>query len=541
MSADSLLAARRIREPIVTDGDIDGAFDAITYAKGQAVLEMFEAWIGPAAFQAGVRRYLARHAGGTATTADFLAALSEAASASDVALVRDALGAGAIDLRAAFSSFLDQAGVPMVSARLTCDPGPARLRLAQARYLPDGVRVSGHERWQIPICVRWGGTSAPGTGADPDARDGSARVCYLLDRPVAELPLSRAPSREASCPEWVQVNAGMAGYYRVRYEGDLLGRLLADGGTHLAPAERLGLLGDLAALVSSGALPAGHILEHVPALVGAGRERHLTSLAIDLVAGLRAELVPPELVAGYERFVGRTFGARARELGWKARGEDDDDTRLLRPQLVAFVADRGGDVALRAEAQRLATLWLDDPRVVEPDVVGALLATAAAHGDATLWQRLHDRLAGERQLRERTRLLLALAAFRSPALLAKNHALVLSPALEPSEAFALLMRSGGANETHVATYELVKRHYDALVARSPRRGAVGDEGLRLASVAAGLCDPAARADAAAFFGARTRKLSGGDRALDQILERIDQCIARKRRQAASVREFLARQ
>jgi len=52
------------------------AFDSITYVKGEAVVRMFESWLGEDVFRKGVQRYLGRHAWGNATAADFLAALS---------------------------------------------------------------------------------------------------------------------------------------------------------------------------------------------------------------------------------------------------------------------------------------------------------------------------------------------------------------------------------------------------------------------------------------------------------------------------------
>jgi cytosol alanyl aminopeptidase len=44
---DSLVSARKIRQEIVSKGDIDNAFDGITYDKGAAVIGMFERWMGP--------------------------------------------------------------------------------------------------------------------------------------------------------------------------------------------------------------------------------------------------------------------------------------------------------------------------------------------------------------------------------------------------------------------------------------------------------------------------------------------------------------
>lgn len=60
--ADSWVTARKTRQEIVSKGNIDNAFDGISYSKGAAVNGMFERWIGPGLFQKGVRAYLERYA-----------------------------------------------------------------------------------------------------------------------------------------------------------------------------------------------------------------------------------------------------------------------------------------------------------------------------------------------------------------------------------------------------------------------------------------------------------------------------------------------
>jgi len=74
MRLDSLTSARSIREPITSSHDIKNAFDAITYEKGGAVLTMFERWMRADTFREGIRLYLRRHQGRTATSDDLLAA-----------------------------------------------------------------------------------------------------------------------------------------------------------------------------------------------------------------------------------------------------------------------------------------------------------------------------------------------------------------------------------------------------------------------------------------------------------------------------------
>src|ERR1700688_645181 len=180
---DTIVSARQIRQPITTKHDIENAFDGITYAKGQAVLQMFEGWVGEERFQAGGRRYLAAHAFGNATAEDFIGAL---AATGDTAI------------RPAFFSFLAQPGLPEVSVELRCVQGHGELDLSQRRFLPLGSTGTGGQLWQVPVCVRY----VSGARAE--------RACTLLVKARQTLPLAGG-----SCPDWVLGNAGGLGYYRV--------------------------------------------------------------------------------------------------------------------------------------------------------------------------------------------------------------------------------------------------------------------------------------------------------------------------------------
>src|SRR5690606_667132 len=106
MARDRLTHARQIRQPVESDHDIHNAFDAITYRKGGAVLGMFERWLGPETFRDGLRRYMRRHAHGSATADDLLRALGDAAGR---------------DVATPFNTFLMQPGLPFVEAATRCE------------------------------------------------------------------------------------------------------------------------------------------------------------------------------------------------------------------------------------------------------------------------------------------------------------------------------------------------------------------------------------------------------------------------------------
>ncbi|HEY0097081.1 MAG TPA: M1 family metallopeptidase, partial [Archangium sp.] len=176
LGADSLVTARRIRQPIESQDDVLNAFDGITYGKGASVLAMVEGWLGRDVFQRGVRRHLRAHAHGNATAKDFLDALSAEAGQ---------------DVSGVLGSFLDQGGAPLVTTRLDCSGKVPVVRLAQSRFLPLGSSGDAKQEWKVPLCVRYG--SGKGMG----------RACTVLEGESAELALPEAKA----CPTWVLPNA----------------------------------------------------------------------------------------------------------------------------------------------------------------------------------------------------------------------------------------------------------------------------------------------------------------------------------------------
>ena len=77
MGNDSLQSARQVRNPVLTNGDINDAFDSITYQKGGSVLSMFETYLGEDRFREGIRVHMRRFADGVADVDDFMESLDK--------------------------------------------------------------------------------------------------------------------------------------------------------------------------------------------------------------------------------------------------------------------------------------------------------------------------------------------------------------------------------------------------------------------------------------------------------------------------------
>lgn len=503
LRADSLVSARQIRQPISSSDDIYNVFDAITYEKGESVLRMFERFVGAEKFRAGIHQYLIEHKDGNATADDFVAAISAAAGR---------------DVAPAFKTFLDQPGAPLVDVTLGCAAGkPPTLALSQRRFLPVGSKGSAEQTWLIPLCVRW------------IAGGKTERACTMVTQPRQTMTLGTA----AVCPSWVLANDEEVGYYRAAYAPDLLGKLLgADGRQKLDLPETVGLLDDVRALVRAGRVPLGDVLALTPSLAEDPR-RLVAESVTGIVAGLHDHLVPPAQKASYVRYVQKLYGDKARALGWIAKPGEDEDTRLLREELVGLVADEGEDAALRAQARALALRWLGDRKALSPDVVETVLEVAAHSGDRALFDQLHAEAKRATDRKDRHMLLAAMGRFADPAIARVALGVLAANEFDAREAMAILWRMTGDAATRPLAWEFLKAHFEMLLKR------LSDEQMAHAPfVAVSLCDEAHEHEMAEFFHDRSPRLPGGPRLLAQAQEQMGLCRAYVAAQQASVTSFL---
>jgi len=503
---DSLVSARKIRQPILAKDDINNAFDDITYQKGASVIGMFESWMGPEEFRRGVQSYLKQYSFRATTAAEFLDALSSSSKR---------------DIGKPFSTFLNQAGVPLVSVALECAGGKASLKVDQTRSLPIGSKGSSSETWQIPLCVRYG------TGTSGRSQ------CALVTQPSQTVELEGS-----GCPAWVQANDNAAGYYRVDYQGGLLAALTSgDVQKRLTAAERSDLMGNAASLASAGKLAAADALALVDTF-HSDPERYVLQSSIALaLQPYNAHLVPESLMPNYRRFLLKNFDVKAKELGWSPRRGESEDTKLLRPAIVKAIATLGGDKQLADEASALALKWLADHSIIDPNLVSPVLQAAAFYGDASLFNKLLAQFRETKDRQTRALLIGAMNSFRDPAAIELGMKAVLNGEVPFLEGAGLLFSGQSQDATRKMPLNFLKAHYDEIVAKMPTGGGF-DFGTVLPQVGGSYCDAGSRDELKAFLAPKVAQFVGAQRTLDQTIESIDLCIAIKAAQGPSVEKFL---
>ena len=481
IASDVLASARKIREPITGESDIESAFDGITYSKGESVINMFETWLGREVWRDGIRAYVNKYEWKTATAADLLAQLSATSGR---------------DVTTPFSSFLEQNGVPLVQMALRCEQGAAPVvTLSQRRYLPLGSRGDRDRRWQIPVCV-----THPGGDA-----------CTLLVEATGELALGE---EGAPCPAWVNPNKGGVGYYRALIDKKAREALAA---APLSLAERLSLAGDVGALLQAGLIEPAEALAHAGTL--AKDSDPVLGLAGARLAALLDPLVTDKNRAAYQARLQAIFGPALERIGFDSRDGEPPQTGELRAELIELLGARAGERRVLARSLAMARDHLAGKRRIDPAISSAILSMAARAGDAALLDSMIAAARSTTNRIERRELLVALGHFRGE-LTERALRFAISGAIDARDGVYILEHAAFWPETRAAAVGFVVDQIAALEkSLSETQMAYLPEGFET------ICEPDHRARLEKLFKEHTARLPGGALALEQALERIDLCIA----------------
>ncbi|MEO5566406.1 MAG: M1 family metallopeptidase, partial [Luteimonas sp.] len=498
MGADSLASTRRVHEPIKGFTDVQSAFDGITYQKGGATLNMFEQYIGPQKFQAGIRNYLHAHARGNATSADLIAAL--AAQSDNPAAVSKA-----------FFSFIDQPGVPFVKVDLDCNGARPALLLQQQRYLPIGSSASAEQTWGIPLTVRYGdGTQAR-----------EQKMLFTGKRGRMEL------ADASSCPTWVMPNAHGTGYYRFALAPKLQ-QALSDAFAQLDEREQRVYADSVTAAYGAGTLSPSQLLAALPQFASAPVRQTVTA-GMGSTEWMAEYLLADDAARdAFHARVADIYRPRLQQLGMAPKAGEPDDDGLLRSSLVGFFAGTLKDKAVRDSLNRQgrAVLGLDGDGKLNLDAVpqelrGMALGVAVEDGGKAAFDAAEQQFRASQDAVLRSQLLGAMGGTKDAALNARMRALVFEAGLlRRNEIFSAIGGQAGDKATRPALRDWTDAHFEALYAKLAPAGA----GL-INLYSAGMCGDADAAALQAKLGDRMKDVEGGPRALKQTVESIQMCGA----------------
>jgi puromycin-sensitive aminopeptidase len=493
---DALDSTRPIEYPVVSPEEAEGMFDVLTYEKGGAVLRMLEQYLGEDTFRDGIRRYLADHAYGNTVTTDLWDAI-EAVSGEPVRRIMD--------------SWILQGGHPEIEASLA---GPSTLRLRQERFRlsaatdPEGTEAGDGlgELWAVPIVLR----------ASVGGEEIEQRV--LLDTPETDVDLG-------GTIEWVLINAGGHGFYRVRYVDALRRGLVHHGIGHLEILERFGIVDDAAAQLVAGSVDLPEVLDLVRAY-GDETDVSVWKRLRGLFAELDGILVEEGDRAAFQATVRAVAGPALRRIGLHPGPSDDDRVRELRGVLLVVSAVYGADPEAIAEARRVREAAIADASAVDPELAGAATVVVAETGGADDFEIGLARYRAASTPQEETRELYALARFHHPDLMDRLCELCLTEVRTQNAPYVL--RGAIANRTEgERAWSFVRRNWEAINERYPSNSIV-----RMLEGLTALAEDTVAADVQAFFA--EHEVPQGAKQLSQHLERQKAAVALRRRTKGSL-------
>jgi alanyl aminopeptidase len=497
MGYDSLMTTRAMRQPVLSMDSLLQSADSLAYAKGSAVLHMFENWIGPEVFRSGILAYLKAHADANATAGDLWNALGKASGR---------------DVKAALSSFLDQPGVPLVAV----EPLPGgRARLKQSRFLNSGATLPHRQLRRIPVTLRY----------PAGERTKTQRVLLNKAEQVVRLETETTPA-------WIHPNADESGYYRWSVPPEVFSRLAADAGGMLDVRERVGFLGNASSLLNAGRLRGDEYVKVLeafasdpdPEVVGnvlEGLEKIRETFFAD---GREAELAP---------LVRRCLAPALRRFGTAKREGEAETATVLRPRLLEALGDAGRDEAILSLMERLAAAYVAAPASVDPSLADTAVLLSAIRGDATMFDLYRERFETAKVPAQRKLFLSALGSFRDPALADRALDYVLTGPLRPQEMMDIPRAQGAVPAERSRAFAWMTSHYDQIAARIP-----SDFMVFMPYFADG-CSRERIEAARAFFADPKHAPPGTSTELARVEESVGDCVGLDAREGDSVRRYAA--
>jgi len=495
MVSDARPSAQAIRQPINSPEDLLGNAGAI-YSKGEAILNMFERWMGEKTFRKGVLQYLAKHEWKNATANDLWSALSKASGK---------------DISAAMGTFIEKAGVPLVDVETALD---GTVTLSQTRFANYGVTPPETPVWAIPVELKYADES------------GVRTETVILDSPSKQVKLE-----SDGAVKWILPNPGVSGYYRWKTSQAGLAAI-ANVSQSLEPQEKIGYLGNLSALMDAGVVSGGDYLKALSSFA-VDTDANVISSVVSGLGKVSSAFVPDDLRDKYAIYVRKTLSPALKRYGLDPKKGEDEAVTRVRPQLISMMANSGHDEQVQKHCEEEAKKYLADPTSVDPSTIGVAIRISALRGHRDMFDEYRKRFESAKKPAERSRFLSALGMFRDPKLRDEALRYAFEGPLRPQEIFSIpgaVASESDAAQEYIFTW--LEKNYDTITSKMPPMFRTF-----LPFFASG-CSGKLLKEADTFFMDTTRFVPGVEKQLARVSDQVNDCVGLRDREGPAVAAYL---
>ncbi len=497
LELDALKNTHPVEVSVGHPSEIREIFDAISYSKGASIIRMLADYLGENDFRKGLKIYLTKYNYSNATTEHLWDAFEEASGKS---------------VRKLMQKWTQTPGYPLISVSRD---KKGVVKLKQGRFYSSALENKKSKKkvlWNVPI----GYTTSAGNEKN-----------YLLMSSASVILKEKFDDSE-----WLNLNAGQSGVFRVAYDSKFLDSLEgAVKDKRISATDRLGLLNDSFALSRAGISDTAATLK----LLSAYKDENSYTVWRDLATqldDLDNLFYGQKFYAKFQKHIQTIFSDVVENMGWNKKQGDGHLEFLLR-ELVLAQAGKFGDISVIGEAKKRFKNFLNDRKTLEPDLRSMVFSLVAKNGDEKDYDELLKLYREANLQEERNRIGGALCQFKQVSLIKKTLKFILSSEVRDQDAPLLLAASASNNYARDLTWKFIKDNWKLLYDRYSG----GHTCSRMITDTTSDFDTNEDAkDIEKFF--KKNKAAGMERVIAQVLERIRSNAAWKKVAIKSVGKFL---
>ena len=471
-SYDELINTHPVGVKVDSAEESNALFDAISYSKGGSILHMIEDYVGRDVFRDGLRHYMQKHKYSNATRSDLWDAIS------DVAVDHS------VDIKRIMKAWVEQPGYPIVYVSRRED---GKFVLRQRRFLR---AEDADGKWPIPVHYK----TNKGEGF------------LLLDESEKVLDLGA---------DWIKLNYGQHGFYRVSYERSMVDKLAAAiQAGDLSALDAWGIENDLFALVRGARVPASEYMNFAKRFAKSSEY----PIASSIISSL-GWLLYQHKDHGDEDMKSLRVSLGFSLLERLTLSKSNDDTSLdIAQRNIALSALGGSGVKSTINKARSMFEAYVNTKNIDPDLRGTIYSIVAMNGGQTEYERLISCYNNAADNTDKLSLLVALGSFRDPAIIKEALEFAHSSAVRPQDSFRVATGVIATQEGLKSFWDWLRPNWQSLKARYGEGAGLLSKYVELLSAT---YDTKQKEEISLFFADQTNMREDIKSPLKQALERID--------------------
>jgi len=494
---DSLRTSHPIEVPVKNALEVDQIFDHISYLKGSSVIRMLAAHLGVKVFLKGVSDYLKAHTYSNAKTNDLWNALSKA-SGQDVTMFMD--------------PWIKKIGFPVVT--VTEEPG--QLSVQQSRFLTSGeVKPEEDETvWWIPLGLRTG-----------------AHTSEVRHEPLT----TKQGVVKSEVAEFYKVNTDQTGFYRTNLPPQRLVEL-SKVLEHLSVEDKIGLVGDAAAMAISGHGKTPAVLSFMEGF--ASEQNYLVwSGVLGKLGKIRSIFSSDsETSEALRAFVLKLVTPATDKVGWEFEAHEDYLTGQLRALLIGVAGLAGHEGVVQEAQKRFQAYVSGDVKAIHPSLRSAVYKISVRYGGEEAYRAVLKDFLETTSIDGKEIALQSLGQVQTAELAADYLKFGFSGRVAIQDVHSVAGALAANSKVSGAVWQYIRQEWPTIRARLSGNMVVLERFLRVALP--NFSSLETEQEIAQFFESRGEDTAGYDRALAVVSDTIKGNAQYRERDAAVVKEWL---